>query len=193
MSVSEDEILSNTIPIKNACQIIRLGEEYNVYTKVYIDDTLHVEKETLEAVNFSKEHRINYCVTGKLSKNIKRAPHMIVFKDSLYKIRSIREVLKKQGGFSFTLSTPCSLEFSHSGISKANGLSYLANKLNISREEILAIGNSLNDLDMLKLAGTGVAMKNSDDELKKYWTNISKYTNNDDGVAKIIEALIKNV
>ncbi len=189
MTISEEEILSNTIPMESAYKVIKLGQEHNIYMKIYIDDTLYVEKETPEAINFSKEHRINYRIAGELSKNIKKPPHMIVFKDSLNKITRLREKLKKDlnNRFCFTLSTPYSLEFSAQGISKANRLIYLANKLDIASQEILAIGNSLNDLDMLKLAGIGIAMKNSDDELKSQWDNISEYTNNDDGVAKIIE------
>jgi len=189
MSASEEEILSNTIPVENANQIIKLGEQYDIYTKVYINDVLYVERETLESKVFSREHRIQYCAIGKLSSNITQPPNMIVFKDSLQKITTIREKLKNhmKDTLSFTLSNPYSLEFSAPGVSKANGLIYLSTKLNISKNEMLAIGNSLNDLDMLKLAGTGIAMKNSDDELKISWEEVSEYTNNDDGVAKIID------
>lgn len=63
------------------------------------------------------------------------------------------------------MSTPNLLEFMSKGVAKATSLEYLANKMNISREEILAIGNSLKDLDMLKWARVGIPMKISDESL----------------------------
>jgi len=194
MSLSEKVVMSVPIPLEKAYKIISLGEKHDVYIKVYIDDKLYVEQETMEAIKFSSEHRISYQVIDKLKDNIAKQPFMIVFKDSIEKITKVREELEYQrdNTLSFTLSTPYSLEFSAPNISKANSLINLCNEMGITMNEVLSIGNSLNDLDMLKVSGIGIAMKNSDDELKRNWSNISQYTNNEDGVAKIIDDYQKN-
>ena len=51
---------------------------------------------------------------------------------------------------------------------------------------LVAFGDDMNDLEMIKNCGTGVAVENALDEIK----NVAKYicgTNNDDGVAKWLE------
>ena len=51
--------------------------------------------------------------------------------------------------------------------SKGNAVKHLAKMLNISRDEIMCIGDSENDLSMIRYAGIGVAMGNGLDILKK--------------------------
>lgn len=78
------------------------------------------------------------------------------------------------------------LEFTKKGISKANGLDFLCNHLNISMEQTLACGDSENDLDILKAAGLGIAMKNAPEHVKSEADEIAP-SNEEDGVAAIIE------
>lgn len=52
------------------------------------------------------------------------------------------------------------------GVSKWNGLLYLANHLQIKRNEIVAIGDGVDDIDMIAGAGLGVAMGNASQEVK---------------------------
>lgn len=85
------------------------------------------------------------------------------------------------------MSTSYLVEIMGKGVSKGTGLKILAEYLGVDKKDILAIGNSLNDLEMLQFAGTGIAMKNSDDMLLEKWKHISKYTNNEEGVYNIIK------
>jgi len=57
-------------------------------------------------------------------------------------------------------------EIMNGGQSKGTALRKIAERLGIKREEIMALGNQLNDLDMLQYAGIGVAVANAHDELK---------------------------
>ena len=57
-------------------------------------------------------------------------------------------------------------------ISKGNALELLGNYLKINKDEILAIGDNLNDLDMVEKAGIGIAVNNAYSELKQ----IANYT-----------------
>lgn len=71
------------------------------------------------------------------------------------------------------------------GVSKGEALKYLAGMLNISRENILAIGDSRNDLEMLKFAKIAVAMGNAEDVIKENADFITE-NNNNEGVYKAI-------
>jgi Cof subfamily protein (haloacid dehalogenase superfamily) len=53
------------------------------------------------------------------------------------------------------------------GVSKAKGLKILGDHLGVSQEEVVAVGDSFSDMEMIKQAGLGVAMQNAPIELKK--------------------------
>ena len=76
-------------------------------------------------------------------------------------------------------------EVTNQNANKWNAIQYLANKLGIQECEIICIGDNINDFEMVKNAGVGIAMKNS--ALEKQ--NIADYItddNNSDGVGNAI-------
>lgn len=81
------------------------------------------------------------------------------------------------------------LEFMKKGCNKAIGIEKLADHLGISREEIVAIGDAINDKEMIEYAGLGVAMGNAEDEIKMLANFITK-SNEEDGVAYVIDKFI---
>jgi phosphoglycolate phosphatase (TIGR01487 family) len=82
-------------------------------------------------------------------------------------------------------SSPTNIEINAAGVNKANGLLHVCSKLRISMDEVIAMGDSLNDIEMIKAAGCGVAMGNAQNEVKKAADWITD-TNEEDGVAKAI-------
>ena len=77
-------------------------------------------------------------------------------------------------------------EISIKGITKATGLKQIANYLNIPIEDTIAIGDSLNDLDILQAAGLSICMGNGADECKKVADFTTKHIS-DDGLAYALE------
>lgn len=74
--------------------------------------------------------------------------------------------------------------FAHIEATKRNALEHICGELSIQPKEILAFGDDLNDLEMLKYC-TGVAMGNALDEVKAAARFVTD-TNDNDGVAKFI-------
>ena len=70
-------------------------------------------------------------------------------------------------------------EISIKGITKATGLKQITNYLNIPIEDTIAIGDSLNDLDILQEAGLSICMGNGADECKKTADFVTKDISND--------------
>ena len=56
---------------------------------------------------------------------------------------------------------------------------------------LMAVGDNINDMAMVEYAGLGVAMENGDETLKAAADYVTK-SNNDDGVAVVIEKFILN-
>ena len=71
------------------------------------------------------------------------------------------------------------------GVSKASAIKILADKYGIANEEILAIGDSDNDLQMITSVGCGVAMGNAVAVVKEACSRITDTCEND-GFAKAV-------
>ena len=80
-------------------------------------------------------------------------------------------------------------KFTKSGATKEKAIEALTDYLHIPIEQTVAFGDDFNDIGMLKLCGTGVAMGNAIQEVKQCATEIT-VTNNEDGVAKWINEKI---
>jgi len=74
-------------------------------------------------------------------------------------------------------------------VSKADAIEFVLETLGLSRENSVAVGDSVNDIDMFEYAQISVAVENASDEVKKY-ANMITASNVDCGVAKIIREII---
>ena len=74
--------------------------------------------------------------------------------------------------------------------SKSTGLEFLCALYGIARDEVIAVGDNNNDLDMISWAGLGVAMKNGLDATLREADYVTEKSNNEDGVAEVIKKFI---
>ncbi|NEW08949.1 HAD family phosphatase [Paenibacillus sp. SYP-B3998] len=88
----------------------------------------------------------------------------------------------------FTLTRTGSRRFdvNAAGISKRSALEVVTRRLGISSDQVAAVGDYDNDVDMLQWAGLGISMDNGSDEAKKA-ANAVTASNSNDGVADVIE------
>jgi hydroxymethylpyrimidine pyrophosphatase-like HAD family hydrolase len=73
--------------------------------------------------------------------------------------------------------------------SKADALKFLMDRLGITKDHLMACGDSPNDSRMIELARIGVVMGNANEQMKEKADYITD-TCNDDGVAKAIEKFV---
>ncbi len=97
-------------------------------------------------------------------------------------LKKLPDIHVVDGGFA-------NLEFNKAGVSKASGIRFMSKYLGIPKEDIMAIGDSENDIEMLKEAGLGIAMGNALDEVIAVADDVTA-PNDEDGVAKAIEKYI---
>lgn len=86
-------------------------------------------------------------------------------------------------------SEPYYLEVVPLNVDKAEGLCYITRLNDVNPDQLIAIGDSYNDVGMIKYAGLGVAMKNANEVVKVNANQITLYDNNEDGVAKFVSNL----
>lgn len=97
----------------------------------------------------------------------------------------ILDELSSNPNLEITNSSPTNLEINAAGVNKARAIEKVCNRIGITMENVLALGDSLNDLAMIKQAGIGVAMGNAQPTVKESADWITA-TNVEDGVAQAI-------
>ena len=105
--------------------------------------------------------------------------------EDLLKIKGDLEKLLGDHAWVF-FSEPHFLEVTPPGIDKATSLTWLCGHLGIRPEEVIACGDSGNDISMLKFAGVGVAVGNALPEVKAV-ADCVVASNDEDGVAEAVE------
>lgn len=88
-----------------------------------------------------------------------------------------------------TISHPEFLEFVAPGVSKGVALRWLARRQGIPMSQVMAVGDQLNDLDMIAAAGHGVAMGNAPEEVRCAARYVAPNVD-EHGAARMIEELV---
>ena len=88
-----------------------------------------------------------------------------------------------------TISKPFFLEFMAKDVSKGNAIKALCKRLQISLEEVIVFGDSLNDKSMFEVAGYSIAMGNASDELKNLADKVT-LDNNSGGILHALRNLL---
>jgi Cof subfamily protein (haloacid dehalogenase superfamily) len=106
-------------------------------------------------------------------------------------IQKLRDTLLKRFDkqLNIYLSKPTYLEIMPKNVSKTLAISFLLDRYNIEKSELMTVGDNYNDIDMIEYAGVGIAMGNAPIEVKKIAKDIT-LTNDEDGVAWAIEKYV---
>mgnify|MGYP005840736587 CR=1 FL=1 len=100
--------------------------------------------------------------------------------------------LKDMNGMVLVSSAIHNFELSNENATKGNALKALSSHLTIPMEETIAIGDSGNDVSMLKVAGLSIAMGNAPSEIKNIADKVT-LTNDEHGVAHAIHNFLLEV
>lgn len=210
----EEIIYDKFIDKKKALQIIQICEENSIYYNVYTENMViaktldnnvlfyhqenankpEIKKTKINIVeniynyveNLENENILKFTISDKSS---------IIFNSIIKKLREIKNIdvldvahmtrkIIKAGTEEVSLEYYYT-EITSENVDKWNAIEWLADKLNIRREEIMAIGDNVNDKLMIENAGMGVAMGNSAPYVKEVADKVVS-SNNEDGVAEAV-------
>ncbi|MEI7025446.1 Cof-type HAD-IIB family hydrolase [Paenibacillus sp. y28] len=105
-------------------------------------------------------------------------------------LAEVHAALKARGGLELTNSHPSNIEVNPQGVSKASAVEEVCRLLGIGMHQVVAMGDSLNDLAVIRAAGLGVAMGNAQDAVKAD-ADLVTATNEEDGVALVIRDILE--
>lgn len=122
------------------------------------------------------------------------APVHVAFSGRCEAMRELYEILNRELGSIVkifpTLYAPRDfglLDVVHPQVSKGTGVAAVAAELGVKADEVMAIGDNINDLEMLHFAGTSVVMDNAESVLHEVQGFHVTASNDEDGVARAIE------
>lgn len=190
-------IYCNLLDKETSLSILNTLSSQDVMIEVFIQGKAYTEQRFLNHLTHygTSEHYIPYVLSTRNSVNdirslIEQSPQNIENINLKTADRTLRERLWNQFALmqtvSITASSSMNIEVSAVNTGKAQAIAYLCEMLGITMHEVMAIGDSLNDVMLLQQAGCSVAMENGVDEVKQAADFIT-LSNEADGVAYAIE------
>lgn len=195
-------VRKNHIPVPNKYvnDICTYFEERGVYFQTYFDDVVFCEKFTQEGDDYFANYTGNggrYATKVPLSVYFAKHPEARATKflaiSNPDKVNAMMSELSEKfdGMLNVMCSNPTYLEIVAYRAGKGNAILSYCKANGFDPSEVVAFGDSINDIQMLKTAGVGVAVENARAELKEVADYIT-LSNDEDGVARVIEMIIED-
>ncbi|GIN76022.1 MULTISPECIES: Cof-type HAD-IIB family hydrolase [Bacillus] len=211
--------LYHSVPLdrKRAEGILQWLEEKNYYYEVFSDEAiftpqngrelLDIELDRLKSANPGADlSRLELAAEQQLSQNgyayissytdlflagkDVNVYNILAFSFHKEKLETGWKRFKDAQDITLVTSAEHNFEIEHLQASKGLALEKLSRKLGISLQETAAVGDSLNDFSMLKIAGKSFAMGNAREDIKEMADEVT-LTNDENGVAHILNQLIE--
>lgn len=220
--IEKDEIIyKKNMSKQKVLEVIKICEENSIAYNVYTDKTIlatalkhnvlyyhkeNLKKEENKKTNISIVKNMYEYVKNMQEENFLKITicdeNKIVFNSIIRKLKKIDNIevldvshmsrkMIKQG----TEEVPIEYyytEISLADVDKWNAIEFLIKKLEIKPEEVIAIGDNVNDKKMIENAGLGIAMSGSTSVVTDVANDIAP-SNNEDGVAEILQKYYNDI
>jgi Cof subfamily protein (haloacid dehalogenase superfamily) len=200
---SDRVFLSEALPIEQSLRVIDICKDSNAGFHIYGHESIfgenlshkmlyyHNLNKTLPLEEQTKLVIVSNCKDIVLNESEPLYKFLII-SDRNEDLLNIKDRLANIEGLSVCQSMSMLCDVMKDGISKANALQRLSESLGIKREEIVAIGDQYNDIDLIEYAGLGIAVANAEDALKEKADIVTISNNNEDAVSEAIESFLLN-
>ena len=220
-NLQEDRIIYNQyIDKKKVLQIIKICEENSIYYNVFTEDTILTSSLAYNVLFYNQENikkpdskKTNINIIPNIYKYVEEREkedylkicicdkNDIIFGGIMKKLKEVKNVNVMEvahmarkliaNGTDYVPVEYYITEIMNQDADKWNAVKFLADKYGISTDEVITIGDNVNDEQMLKNAEIGVAMGNSAPYIQEMAKEVT-LDNNSGGVANVIEKYILN-
>jgi len=182
-------ILHEPVPLEACKAVAALSEARGWHLQSYVDDRLYVPEMNAHARGYADLAKVELHVVGSLFFWLKAPSTKMLIIDDPERIPQIAAEVRNLLGPSVMAmsSIPSYLEITSARVSKGVALQSMAESLGIARDEVMAIGDAMNDLSMIKWAGAGVAIGHAPEALRRE----AAYVTQSGPGAGVAEALIR--
>lgn len=161
----------------------------------YINDQLYVREITSATEEYVSRSTVKPIPVGDLRNTLDTEPtKVLALTDDPVMINNLLESLRQRytpAELYLTTSVATFFEATHPKVNKGTAVSYLAEEhLGIRAENVMAIGDNFNDLEMIEYAGIGVAMGNAPSEVQSRADWVAPSVEHDGAAVAIAEFLL---
>jgi Cof subfamily protein (haloacid dehalogenase superfamily) len=190
-----EELIRYTLNHDDYLEIELWARKLNVHMHSISNDAIYTANRDISPFTVHESFLVNmpirYRTPEEMTEEIEIVKMMYIDEPEILTeaIQNLPSHLKKN--YTTVLSSPFYFEFLNSKTSKGVALMSLAKRLNIQKEEIMAIGDAENDISMIQMAGFGVAMGNAMESVKVV-ADAQTASNNDNGIAVALKKWVLN-
>ena len=182
------------IPFDLADRIYRKSASYGLCMHIYTRDTVYISGVTPDEEDFLRG-RMAYVPTAEKTLDFLRGKEevckLIIMHTDYSRLQEIHAEMKPLlDDITVSFSSNRYIEFMHKGVTKGVALLKLAAMLGVEPEETMAIGDNINDIEMLQAAGLSVGVHNLNPLIRQYCNVVTDATNNDGAVGEAIETFV---
>jgi Cof subfamily protein (haloacid dehalogenase superfamily) len=180
------------IPGETALSAYDLANAEGFPVQIYEDDIMYVSRANEFTSYDQKLTGLRQVVVENFRAMVSGGCYKLLVPGDPMLLVPLESIIRTYLGGNITLFTskPYFLEILPARTDKGTALAKVAELLGVPRDEVLAIGDSMNDEAMIRWAGMGVAMVNGDERIKNIASLVTEKSNDDDGVAEVIERFI---
>ncbi len=183
-------LMEKRVTLEDAARVLLTAKECGVYCQTYTDTHIVTNTHGKELDFYRQTVHMPVHVTPDILSMLEKPPLKLfaISLDDKKKLEDFRSALLAwaKDRLQMVYSSDCYLEIFPADSGKGSALSYLCKHLGVDKKDTLAAGDADNDLSMLLAAGTGVAMQNGSDTVKKAASIVTRHDNNNDGLADIL-------
>ena len=176
------------LKLETALELLAYCREKGYYIQSYQGDELWVKEDTAFSRRYTQISGIPAKAVGEKLYHPDTAPYKLLAMTKPEEFEAVWKDIQREfeGKVVVTSSRDNFLELMEPGVNKWEAVKAVAESYGITPEEIMCIGDSNNDLSMIKNAGIGVAVANAKPAVQAA-ADIVTASNDEDGVAKVIE------
>lgn len=191
---NHEYLFHQPLPLDIARDAIAALVELGYGPNVYVDDALFVGEHNEWTRRYGAFQRIEITEVGDLESWLDREPTKIVAVGEPTALPALREQLVARLGSRvfLTRSLPHLLELGHPSVSKGTGLAFVADRLGLDLDGVVAFGDGENDLELLQTAGWAVAIEGSEPALLEL-ADATCPGPGHEGVAAMIETVLDSL
>ncbi|MDR1067139.1 MAG: Cof-type HAD-IIB family hydrolase [Clostridiales bacterium] len=191
---NRDIILDRRVRNETAVSIARRLKRFDGDVVMYVKDMLFIEEETARLKDYVNRSRVIATVVKSFD-DIKDDVSKVLLKSEPESLRTAAEYMGEvtKGECNQFFTEPTLLEYTALDATKGAALAFLAERVGIGMNEVIAAGDHNNDVSMIEAAGMGVAVANAIPAAKRAAKYITKADNNDGAIYEIVDRFIKKL
>lgn len=189
-------LYEQTLTKECAKQVLNRVNGAPIHPFVYEGDNICHMVEDPDILKYLEWWAVNLKEVDEFSIHKYKKIYQVLFIGEMSTLKKIALDLKAQADCDIvTFSYPSPryplhfLEIKSPGDSKGEGLRFLRDYYGYSKEETLAVGDYVNDFELLEEAGVAVAIANALDELKQRADYVTDLSNEENGVAQLLDLI----